>query len=335
MRPSGRTGLALVALALLMLTTVPAHVLADHTYSHRYYVLGRVVDAEGFPVANVTIRVFMDSGTQTGSGGTETDVRAYRSDCMGRWGWNINTDMYRSRDNPQVIHSYLHIHEPRTSGSLKVEAVNATIQNTTDGYYSGTSTFRNVFEATEVWASASPEVNPVLRQSVVNLQLNKTLPENRCEGAATTFNSTYQVVGRLMQEVPRQPHEGGSYIVGQPITDVPVTATLTYNNGKTATGTANTNVDGDYNILLQLEEPLQQGTVRVEANGKTVEYPADTTFHTTGTGSELVAGRPWYDSKVFRFVAIIGGIALVLGGFAWYFQRGARAKETTRRKKQR
>lgn len=49
--PRWRVPGALAALTLLTLTLLPGSVLADHTYAHRYYLEGRVVDSEGHPWA--------------------------------------------------------------------------------------------------------------------------------------------------------------------------------------------------------------------------------------------------------------------------------------------
>lgn len=336
MRSAGRVGLTIAALTLLMVATLPPGALADHTYAHRYYILGRVVDSEGVPVSNVTVRVFMDSGTQAGSGDTEKAYRVFQSDCNGYYGWNVKDRAYI--DGSGITHAFLHIHEPRTSGILRVEAVDAPypLQNQTNYQYPQTENVVASFGVRndlEVMASASPKVDPVLRAAFVNLQLDEPRVDLRCAGAKERFDRSYTVMGRLMKEIPRENRDGGGIVVSEPIVNAPVSATIRYNNGKVANASGTTTDVGDYLLVLNLSEPLESGEVTLTANGKTATFPADTTFHTTTADASLGEATPWYQQKWFTFVAVAGGIALVVGGAAYFIGRNPKTPASGRRKR--
>lgn len=52
--------LAVALFLTLAATIVPPAAVADHVYSHRYYVYGRVIDKAGFPVKGVTLQIKLE-----------------------------------------------------------------------------------------------------------------------------------------------------------------------------------------------------------------------------------------------------------------------------------
>lgn len=60
------TGPALVV-AVLLLAMLPPVAVADHAYSHRYIVYGRVVDAEGAPVRGASVNVILEGIEREGN----------------------------------------------------------------------------------------------------------------------------------------------------------------------------------------------------------------------------------------------------------------------------
>lgn len=66
------------ALVLLLVLLLAPLARADHVYSHRYIVLGRVLDAQGAPVANVRVALGFENMTPEGGcndqPGTETEA---------------------------------------------------------------------------------------------------------------------------------------------------------------------------------------------------------------------------------------------------------------------
>ncbi|HWG89701.1 MAG TPA: hypothetical protein VNZ52_02530 [Candidatus Thermoplasmatota archaeon] len=336
MRTPLRAGLLAVAFAVLLVAIVPMTVLADHTYAHRYYVSGRVVDAEGYPVRDVTVRVFVDSGTPIGStGATEKAYRLYRTDCNGQYSWEINNQGYL--DSNGINHAYPHIHEPRGAGKVYVAAVNLSYptfgpfvnENQMVRQNRGTfeiegGTFYPFFTSEAVLASKTVDVNPTIRHSIVNLQLDVARPDLRCSEQVEQFNSTYTVSGRIMKEIPRESRDGGGIVVSEPVANEEVVVTLTYNGGKTATKTVRTNDVGDYTAVLDVEEKVTSGTLRVEAVGETEEVPVDGTFHTSTVN--LVQDPPLLEQKWVRFALVAGGIAVALGAAAFFLNRGSKVK---------
>lgn len=66
-----------LAIALVLLTLAPA-VAADHVYTHRYFVLGRIVDADGEPVAGGNVTVDLPGAPMGPCAGAPPDPRGFR-----------------------------------------------------------------------------------------------------------------------------------------------------------------------------------------------------------------------------------------------------------------
>lgn len=223
--------LLLVPLLLVALAPIAA---ADHVYSHRYLVLGRVVDADGSPVPNVTVsltlRDLQTEGPCSNQPGTETDAFG------------------RTQDRP-VTNAFgeftfcRHVHAmsralPGTA-ALRVEAANVTQEVALD------PDFRASFLVLRLPA-ASPQADP---------------------GALV---GTYTVAGRAWQPAPGGATVEGIRVFGATLNRVPVNLTLAY-DGKTVRANATTNNYGDFAVRVPVDGRAAQGRVTVEVLGQVHE----------------------------------------------------------------
>ncbi|HWG92025.1 MAG TPA: PKD domain-containing protein [Candidatus Thermoplasmatota archaeon] len=340
-RPAAHRFLPLLAIALLAVSVLPAAVEADHTYAHRYYLTGRIVDAEGYPLSNVTVRAILDSGVAIqGTNRNEQAFRVYQTDCDGFYGWLVSAERYRNRDHPTVTHSFLHAHDAAATGTLDVEAVDAPFPEGT-GYYPGSERqhfeeFREAYMTTQVLAGARVPVDPIFREAFVPLQLqNGTAVGERCDGAKERSDREYHVFGHVMREIPKQRRDGGANVVSEPVVGETALVTLRYNDGLTATGRGVTDIEGHYALLLNLTEPLRAGELTINTNGTTQVYEANARYGATSV--ETIPGKA--RAPLAAFTATASGLQVTvdakattavsgtLRGFSWDWGDGSAASE--------
>lgn len=137
-------------LPLLVLLALAPLAQADHVYSHRYVVLGRVVDADGLPVENATVRVEV-SGLQVESACAPfhaTDTEA------------IPGRMRNVTDRHGEFWFCLHTHTIPAGASFRVTAAGTSVNTTAD---------------------------PHLRQSFVVVRLPEPSPQANATTAAESY----------------------------------------------------------------------------------------------------------------------------------------------------
>lgn len=229
-----------LVLSLLLLGALLVPVAAaDHVYSHRYVVLGRVLDADGNPVLGVTVALALrgvgTEGACANQPGTETEA--------------FGPTTTRPTTNALGEFTFCaHVHIlPRASDAAQVEL---------------SVPQRNVTQAAPV--------DPLFRSSVVVLRLPAAEPAAN----GTALDVTHTVAGRLWREAPG---EGvmleNVRVYGHTVNRVPVNVTVTTNEGHVLNASSVTNGYGDFSLRLPLPEgALPRGKVVVEALGK--EYDA-------------------------------------------------------------
>ncbi|HVL49436.1 MAG TPA: hypothetical protein VM889_12825 [Candidatus Thermoplasmatota archaeon] len=306
---TSRSGVVLAVLLLGAMAFAPL-VEADHVYSHRYVITGRVVDAEGKPVSGVQVNLTLVrfGSREEGPCPQEGAVAGRRVRVDEQTGENHYVQFTRA-DGTYFVCSHMHTMTNKQA-EVKVEVLGV---------------------------SKSEVANLDQRRTQINLQLPGTgYPTNPAE--VEKFETSYVVTGIVWKPWPRQGLEGVS-VNGEAQKDANVTVELTYNDGKTATGNAFTNGYGAYGVVLQLAEPLESGSVKIASPGAaTVSRPADTTFHITEANLVQPA-----DAGGGIDLVTVGGALLILGAVAfggWYLYRGmaekralAQARETTTRRR--
>lgn len=302
---SRRFGVVAVAaaVAFLSLALLPV-VEADHSYSHRYVIYGRAVDADGNPLQGLTADVKFEFFT-------------YDSSCNPNQP-DISTEAFGPTYTRPITNEHglfifcMHSHglsrfEPGTA-TLRILDGNATELAMTEFKLDG---FRRVTFVTV---------------EVDGRQGNPTIPEQ-----------SYTVAGRLWRDTGETRVEGIT-VYGTTIDDKPVNVTLTYNGGKTATATTSTNGYGDFSIRVPVEERVTSGTVTIEAENETFSAPVEQSGMTTFAASFEAPKDPFLGKVLWvvgiAAVGIVVAIALVIGSRKFKQSRAeadARAKSTRKR----
>lgn len=233
---------ALVALLLLSLglAMIPGAA-ADHTYSHRYVVFGRVVDETGAPVANVEVvgdPSFSVEGPCPERPEAATDA----------WG----ADAFSRTNERGEFWLCFHAHVIPREGA---HVVRLNVTKPEDG---------TVVAAREV------EADPRLRVSFADLQIPGAWGAN----AATAWTDAHLVVGRAWSPwVPGEPLDHVP-VDGIALRDREVDIEIT-SGGATTTARAVTNGYGDFAVRVPLDAPLaDDATVTVRVADTTATAPA-------------------------------------------------------------
>ncbi len=83
-----RRGLLVLAMTIALVSVVAVPAVADHEYSHRYYVIGRVVDTDGNPLQGVQVEVTFDGAGQSFEGecpGAHPPTSSPVTDAVGKY----------------------------------------------------------------------------------------------------------------------------------------------------------------------------------------------------------------------------------------------------------
>jgi hypothetical protein len=223
----------LLVLAPLLLVAFAPLASADHVYSHRYIVVGRLVDAAGNPVpdANVslTLRDLTSEGPCANQPGTETEAFGRTQDrpVTNQWG-------------EFMFCRHVHAMSRALPGTavLRVEGANVTEEVPLDPYF---------------------------RISSVVLRL----PEPSPRANATALDTAYTVAGRAWQEAGAGVVEG-IRVFGTTVDRVPVNVTLE-RHGWTERVNATTNNYGDFSVRIPVDARMADGRILVEVGGRTFE----------------------------------------------------------------
>lgn len=283
---------ALWALLLLSTTVLVPVVMADHAYSHRYVIYGRVIDADGNPVPGLTV----DLGFR--------DVQGLEGNCAQQPG--TETDAFGRTETRPVTNTYgeftfcAHVHSMSRTlpgvAILQVEGGNATEEITLDPYY---------------------------RVSYATLQLPDTHPR----ADPSILDTTYTVVGRMWLEGNSRTHVEGIRVFGETLNNAPVNVTVEY-DGKTSTVQTMTNNYGDFAVRVPVESRPTEGTVRVQAANMSFTEDVDPRAGATLLKAEAgsVGGGFFTKTTLYVVGGILATVLLVAGGW-WLFRKAAERRE--------
>ena len=227
--------LPLALLALLAATLAPLAA-ADHAYSHRLLVFGRVVDAAGVPVDNVTVSLFF-SGLS--AEGPCVDQPGTSTEAFGPMRTRPTTD---ASGDFMFCH---HVHAmSRTAPGEALLRANVLGENVT----------------------ARVALDPFFRASHVVLRGNETMELRPEPGQG------HVVAARVWRPAPEGVTVEGVRVHGTTVNQVPVNVTVESGN-MTARRNGTTNNYGD--VALEMDIPLaaKTGRVIVEVLGETYEAP--------------------------------------------------------------
>lgn len=267
-----------VALAFVLLTLLAPLASADHAYSHRFVIYGRVVDANGAAVQGYTV-----------------DFRAeyftYEGTCSPNQP-NTETQAFGPTYTKPVTNEF---------GEFTV----CLHAHSMSRFEPGMGHFRVTTPQGNEVAAESHELNGFSRVLFMNI----ALAEPASTGGATTLDSTYTVAGRLWRPSGQTQIEGIT-VFGDTIQREHVNITLTYNDGKTVTTNATTNGYGDFSVRIPVEARPTSGTVRIEAAGRAFEAPVDAKFARTTFDARYEDNDSPGATVGVVLAAVVGAVAL-------------------------
>ncbi|MFA5860252.1 MAG: hypothetical protein WDA16_01015 [Candidatus Thermoplasmatota archaeon] len=281
----GKAALLLVIVSLLLPFAV-----ADHAYSHRYIIYGRVVDANGNPVPGMTVNVERHNfgnyeGTCTDQSGTETDA-------FGRTKTIPVTNQYG-----EFMYCY-HAHQiPRVDSptvTVTVAGTNFTKDVTLDAYF---------------------------RQTFVPIQLNDVM-----DNANTTILDTdYTVLGRIWR--PGEVKLEAISVYGLAIANTPVNVTLTLPDGTKTSMNTITNTYGDFAVRIPTVARVTGGTVSYDISDGHFEAPVDSKMGITTFKTALPKTVDPFVKNLLITAGVIAVVA-VAGGFGYrVFRRTSQKRD--------
>lgn len=262
---------ALVPVAILLVATLVPTALADHAYSHRLVVYGRVVDANGNAYPGLTVSATpqgMETEGQCGSQPlTETDA------------FGPTQTKPVTNDHGEFtfcIHAHTMSRAAPGSIVIRIESQN----------------FMQVVN-----------VDPFLRVHYVPIKLDRATAPN---GAPI---QDHTVIGRLWRPADTDTTIEGVRVFGDTIDQTPVNITLRYADGREQKANTTTNNYGDFAVRLAPLAPLEGARVIVESSGRAFEADADDDMGATfvkGEYGERPTGRSMTTILVLGTVVVFG-----------------------------
>lgn len=293
----------LVALMTLALPLLAPTANADHVYTHRFVVMGRVVDSEGAPVSGLTVNPSFE-GLET-EGSCDARQPETQTEAFGPTVTKTVTNEF----GEFIICAHAHRMNRVSPGTLTV-----TIP--------------------EVGVSRELPVDPNWRHAFLPIQLAQ--PHPAADHAPLAAN--YTVVGRLwrptgeisMDNIPAW---------GETIDQTPVTVTLEVPGEAPRNVTTRTNNYGDFAVRIPVEERIASGTVRVTAGDQVFTAPVAPELGVTYVRGEFpeASSGPSFRTIVILSALVLAGSAIAatwIGVRRWQAARElerTRARSTRRR----
>lgn len=275
-----------LALALLLgagIALAPTALAEEDTFSHRYVVYGRVVDAAGHAVKDVLVDVGLDAQL-----GPPEDCPINPAAAIEALG--TTRTQRRTGETGDFIFCF-HVHEIPAdvgTGAVRID----------EGEF-----------------AAEFPMDPDSRVSFLNLQLRVPL-----EGRRTfALNSSYMVMGRLWHPVPNGTVLDDVAVRGLPRADTEVGITLDV-GGIQRKGTTRTNAFGDFAVQVPVPARPIGGSVVLVAEGRSMTLPVDRVTAMTPFSFELPPPRGLPAAAIVAIA--FGGVALI-AAVAWSVARRA------------
>jgi len=291
-RPGAKVAVG-AALAMLFLAAALPLAAADHAYSHRYVVFGRVVDAAGNSVPGLTVDLGYEPPFEP-EGPCATQP-------------NIDTEAFGpTRTQPVTnemgefifcFHTHAMSRTTPGAGIIRIDSLDLDQRFEFDGF---------------------------MRYSIVTVKLPDVHP-----AANTTANdATYTVVGRAWQAAGTDIRIEGIRVYGDTIQNTPVEVTLAYNGQEPVTVTTRTNGYGDFAVRVPVVERATSGTVTVTIENSTFTS-AVTDSGMSAVRAEVAKANDPFVAKALLGVGIAAAV-VVGGGAVWYTTNKVRAAREER-----
>lgn len=275
---SRTTGLVLAVLVGVTLLPLAA---ADHAYSHRYVVYGRLLDADGNPVPGVTVNMgtkdFEYEGPCAQQPLTETEA-------FGRTETRPTTNQHGEFMFCFHAHEINRVAPPK--GFLRIDEFNVDREFTFD---------------------------PYTRMTFMPVQLDRVVDKaNR-----TALDTSLTVLGRLWKPAGERILVDSVPVFGHTVDRTRVNITVKLDDGTTLNVNTTTNNYGDFAIRVPIEKRPSGGTVTIEAAGETFEEEIDTKYGVASIRAEYPQeGTTRARTGLYILLGLIGIGVLATGG--WY-----------------
>lgn len=240
------TRAAALSILLVLPVLLTPSALADHAYSHRYVVFGRVLDENGAPAPGLEV---IGAPTFGYEGPCVTHPEA-RTDAWGAEAFS------RTNERGEFWLCYhAHVLSAASPGEVRLDVRGPT----------GESLARETLSA-----------DPLMRVSFVDLRI-----PGSADGDATLLDGEHLVAGRVWSPWVSGEKLDGVPVEGLALKDLPVNVSV--RDGDTQrTAATRTNAYGDFAVRVPLDAPLTDAAVvRVEYDGTHAERPANATGWTT------------------------------------------------------
>lgn len=285
-RMNRRSGcIAVLALLFAVATLLPVAA-ADHTYSHRYIVFGRVVDANDNPVQGVTV----DLGYKD----FEPDGACVRQP-------NTETEAFGETTTKPVTNQY-----GEFTFCFHTHSMSRALPGT------GILRVPDPADPTASLVEQEFRLDPYTRHSFQLLRLDE--PSDAAN--PDVLESAYTIQGNAWRSAGGETYLDSVRVFGLALENAPVNITFTYNGREPVTLNATTNGYGDFAIRVPVEERPTTGEVTIEVANETFTEPVNP-YGVTAFAVELEEQDDPFVQKFLLGAGIVLGIAVV-GGAAWY-----------------
>lgn len=289
LRRFGTKGVAVAALALLAVAALAPVAEADHAYSHRYIVFGRVVDSAGNPVPGLNVDLgyqdFQPEGPCANQPNTETEA-------LGTTRTTPVTNAYG--EFIFCFHTHRMSDQLVGHGIVRLLDLDVTKEFDFDAY---------------------------TRHSYVMIQLDSVHPNADTD----LLDESYTIQGTAWRKGGADTYVDGVKVYGHTVDQAPVNITFAYNGKEPVTLTTTTNNYGDFAIRVPVTERPTTGQVTIEIAGDTETFSVDPTYGTTAAKVTLEKVSDPFLAKLGLVALVVAGVAIV-GGGGWYGIRKLQAK---------
>lgn len=283
----------LLLVALVAAVALTPLALADHAYSHRYIVYGRVVDAAGNPAAGILV----DLGTENfpGAEGPCAQQPGTDTDAFGRTESRPVTNAFGEYTFCFHAHEINRVDPPR--GHVSIAEHNLTIDITFD---------------------------PYTRATFVPVKLPVTLDD----ASDAPLRGNYTVIGRLWEPSGERVSVERIGVFGHTVDRTPVNVTLELSDGTKLHAETSTNNYGDFAVRIPTQARVTAGTVILDVRGETFTAAVDPEFGVTFFRAELTEPSDPFVRNILIGLGVIIGVAVVGGAGWWGYRRMAERRET-------
>lgn len=278
LRPGAKA--VFLSLAFLALAALPLAA-ADHAYSHRYIVYGRVIDSENYPVPGLTVdlgyeKPFEAEGPCANQPGTETDA-------FGATRTSPVTNQYG--EFTFCFHTHSMSRSSPGTGILRIESLNVEKKIEFDGY---------------------------MRYSPVVVKLDAP----QATANKTILDESYTVFGRAWKNAGTDIRVEGIRVYGDTLHNEPANVTFTYNGKEPITLSTTTNNYGDFSLRVPVTERPTSGTVTMTIANQTFTANVEP----SGVTAFRAESEKTRDPFITKFLIGLGITAVVIvgGGGLWF-----------------